>query len=94
MKSSSRFLSVNFVWLALSGSLMAQTNFVRLKSFGFPGQSGSSPSARFIEDTNGVLYSTTFSGGTSNLGTVFKVNRDGSGYAVLHNFTEGILSPA
>ena len=89
MKSSSRFLSVNFVWLALSGSLMAQTNFVRLKSFGFPGQSGSSPSARFIEDTNGVLYSTTFSGGTSNLGTVFKVNRDGSGYAVLHNFIRG-----
>jgi len=68
---------------------MAQTNFVRLKSFGFPGQSGSSPSARFIEDTNGVLYSTTFSGGTSNLGTVFKVNRDGSGYAVLHNFIRG-----
>jgi uncharacterized repeat protein (TIGR03803 family) len=35
--------------------------------------------------TDGVLYGTTYSDNTN--GTVFSVNRDGSGYAVLHTFT-------
>src|SRR6185503_18357923 len=36
-----------------------------------------------------TLYGTTPSGGSSNVGTVFKVNTDGSGYAVLKNFAGG-----
>lgn len=36
-----------------------------------------------------TLYGTTTSGGSYGYGTVFKVNTDGAGFAVLHNFTGG-----
>jgi uncharacterized repeat protein (TIGR03803 family) len=35
-----------------------------------------------------TLYGITRNGGTTNLGTVFKINTDGAGYTVLHNFTD------
>ena len=34
-----------------------------------------------------VLYGTTFTGGPSGNGTVYKINTDGSGFATLYNFT-------
>src|SRR5207247_5169626 len=34
-----------------------------------------------------TLYGTTEFGGSNNLGTVFKINTDGSGYTVLKHFT-------
>ena len=37
---------------------------------------------------SGVLYGVTQSGGTSNAGTIYKINTDGSGFAVLHNFDD------
>jgi uncharacterized repeat protein (TIGR03803 family) len=39
-----------------------------------------------LASSNSVLYGATSSGGTSNLGTLFKVNKDGTGYTVLKNF--------
>src|SRR5262249_52444579 len=39
-----------------------------------------------IEGTDGALYGTTYDGGTSSSGTVFKLNKDGTGYRVLLNF--------
>jgi uncharacterized repeat protein (TIGR03803 family) len=36
--------------------------------------------------SDGILYGTTFTGGTGNAGTVFKINQDGTGFAVLKNF--------
>jgi uncharacterized repeat protein (TIGR03803 family) len=41
-----------------------------------------------VRDTAGNLYGTTLNGGTSNFGTVFKVDPTGK-KSVLHNFTEG-----
>src|SRR5262249_11565061 len=38
--------------------------------------------------SGGVLYGTTHSGGSSNSGTVFKVNTDGTSYSVLKSFSE------
>lgn len=38
---------------------------------------------------NGVLYGTTYLGGRSNLGTVFRLNIDGTGFRVLQEFTGG-----
>ena len=35
---------------------------------------------------SGVLYGTTSAGGANGLGNIFKMNEDGSGYAVLHQF--------
>ncbi|HMC29025.1 MAG TPA: choice-of-anchor tandem repeat GloVer-containing protein, partial [Verrucomicrobiae bacterium] len=43
--------------------------------------------APILEGTDGVLYGVTAFGGSNDLGTVFKLNKDGSGFAVLHNFT-------
>jgi uncharacterized repeat protein (TIGR03803 family) len=42
-----------------------------------------------IEASDGILYGTTQSGGSSNLGTVFKLNKDGGGYAILRSLGNG-----
>ena len=74
--------------LCLAGGLAteagAQTNFLRLKSFGV-GDAGS-PEAPLIEGSDGALYGTSTRGGRAEGGTVFKVNKDGTGYAVLRRF--------
>jgi uncharacterized repeat protein (TIGR03803 family) len=36
--------------------------------------------------SDGALYGTTYYGGTGSAGTVFKINQDGTGFAVLKNF--------
>jgi uncharacterized repeat protein (TIGR03803 family) len=36
-----------------------------------------------------TLYGMTSGGGSSNFGTVFKINSNGTGYTILHNFTGG-----
>jgi len=36
--------------------------------------------------SDGVLYGTTWSGGSANFGTVFKVSTDGTGFTVLRHF--------
>jgi len=41
-----------------------------------------------------TLYGTTRIGGTSNLGALFSVNTDGTGYSVLFNFTGGATNGA
>jgi uncharacterized repeat protein (TIGR03803 family) len=63
------------------------SGYVTLKSF--DGTNGGTPYAGLILSTSGSLYGTTYGGGVSNFGTVFKINRDGSDFAVLHSFTGG-----
>ncbi len=64
-----------------------------LKSFAgvwpYEGVDGVYPAAPLVEGTNGVLYSTTFYGGTNLSGVVFKLDKDGSNFAVLHDLGEG-----
>jgi uncharacterized repeat protein (TIGR03803 family) len=57
-----------------------------LKSFGFADLMGQGPAARLIEGTDGCLYGTSVGGAPRDLGTVFKLNKDGSGNRVLHRF--------
>ena len=49
---------------------------------------GANPYARVIRDPAGNLYGTTYNGGKSNAGVVFKVSASGQ-EAVLHSFTGG-----
>ena len=56
-----------------------------LHSFGGTG-SGNEPEAAVMQASDGNFYGTTYRGGTSNQGTIFKL--DGAGnYTLLHSFT-------
>ena len=68
----------------------AAITYQQIKSFGpSPDQMGETPFSSLLEGNDGALYGTTFSGGSGGLaggGTVFKVNKDGTGYTVLYSF--------
>ena len=49
---------------------------------------GANPLGNLVLSGN-VLYGTTVSGGPSGVGTVFRMNTDGSGFTTLHNFSGG-----
>jgi uncharacterized repeat protein (TIGR03803 family) len=84
--------------LALAGALFsgviaappaqAQTYSV-LYSFQCAPNDGSDPASALTLDTAGNLYGTTGLGGSSNLGTVFKLSPDGA-ETVLYSFTGGL----
>ncbi|HLV81166.1 MAG TPA: choice-of-anchor tandem repeat GloVer-containing protein, partial [Chthonomonadaceae bacterium] len=48
---------------------------------------GSQPLGTVAQGSDGALYGTTFYGGSSGYGVIYKVNTDGSGFSVLHNFS-------
>src|SRR6266550_498721 len=56
-----------------------------LHTFLTNGVDGRSPGA-LIRGSDGMLYGTTSIGGTGNAGTAYRLNRDGSGYSLLHTF--------
>ncbi len=47
---------------------------------------GNSPHGALIEGSDGFLYGVARFGGPTGTGTVFKIGKDGSGFAVLHAF--------
>ncbi len=49
---------------------------------------GISPVSSLLADGSQNLYGTTEQGGLDNLGTVFELRRDGSGFSTLHDFSE------
>ena len=54
---------------------------------GFAGlPDGGAPEGELTRGLDGALYGTTVAGGTNGLGTIFKINPDGSGYANLYCF--------
>jgi uncharacterized repeat protein (TIGR03803 family) len=48
---------------------------------------GATPQETLIQGSDGALYGTTYNGGTSNRGVIFKIQLNGSGYQILHTFT-------
>jgi uncharacterized repeat protein (TIGR03803 family) len=63
------------------------TGYAVLYTFHGAGGDGRNPNAGLIQGNDGALYGTTYGGGTGGYGTVFKLNPDGSGYAILHSFS-------
>jgi uncharacterized repeat protein (TIGR03803 family) len=57
-------------------------------SFPYTNGDGANPSA-VLTLAGDTLYGTTRYGGSSGVGTLFKVNADGTGFVTLHNFASG-----
>ncbi len=72
--------------VGLAASAFAVIDYRILKMFGSITNDGLSPEAPLIEGIDGAVYGTTTQGGSNNVGTVFKLNKDGTGYRVLHSF--------
>jgi uncharacterized repeat protein (TIGR03803 family) len=64
------------------------TGFTTLHSFAGGVNDGSAPFGSLTSDNNGWLYGMTQEGGSLNRGTVFGMNVDGNGFAVLHSFKD------
>jgi uncharacterized repeat protein (TIGR03803 family) len=62
--------------------------FTLLHSFGVGGTGGAEPFAGLVRDSAGNLYGTTFSGGASGAGTIFKLNKKNT-FSVLYSFAHG-----
>ena len=62
------------------------TGFTVLHAFGADTADGAYPIGGLVAGPDGALYGVCGLGGTSDTGTVFKVNSDGSGYQVLREF--------
>ena len=60
------------------------TSFAVLRGF-TSGTDAHTPHS-LIEASDGVLYGTSEWGGTANEGTIFKLNKNGTGYTILHHF--------
>jgi len=77
------------LWIVLALAIQAAGSALAdpvslLKVFGAPSPGGE-PRAGLLEGLDGALYGTAYYGGDSSysLGTVFRVNKNGSGFAVL-----------
>src|SRR5207249_7038546 len=60
--------------------------FAVLVSFGRNDSNPQQPMAGLLEASDGVLFGTSTFGGFWGGGAVFKLNKDGSGFSVLHSF--------
>jgi uncharacterized repeat protein (TIGR03803 family) len=54
-----------------------------------PGSAGQTPVAGLSSNSDGYLYGVTYYGGTNDVGTIFRIAPDGTGYATLHSFAGG-----
>ena len=63
------------------------SGYAILHSFGgYPGNDGATPEAGLVLSGTTLFGTTSMGGINGNCGTVFKINTDGSGYAILHSF--------
>jgi uncharacterized repeat protein (TIGR03803 family) len=62
------------------------SNYTTLHTFSSIPQDGSKSFSRLLL-LGDVLFGTTQRGGSSNFGTIFRLNRDGTAYELLHHFT-------
>ncbi len=64
------------------------SGFTLLKSFTRLTSDGRNPVAGLFQDDDGVLYGTTQFGGSGNSGTIFRIQTNGAGFALLWQFTQ------
>ncbi len=69
------------------------TGFALIHSFVGGASDGKNPYGS-LKLYNGKLYGMTYAGGASDLGVIFRINADGTGFQVLHSFTAGATDGA
>jgi uncharacterized repeat protein (TIGR03803 family) len=79
-------LGFSFLSLLVVSAHGDVVHYQLLKSFGSVTNDGTQPWTTLVQGRDGALYGTTHTGGSNNFGTIFKLNTDGTGYAVLHHF--------
>ncbi len=84
--SKKRFGWIFLFMFFLAASLQAQINL--LHSFAGGATDGKYPYAAPVLKGS-MLYGVTINGGTSDLGTIFAINTNGTGFVVLHSFAGG-----
>jgi uncharacterized repeat protein (TIGR03803 family) len=63
------------------------TGFSKLHDFDeFDWANGRRPDASVIEHSDGLLYGTTSLGGGDDVGTIFRIKKDGTDFRKLHDF--------
>src|SRR5438552_16645664 len=83
-------LFICLIFFCFSGVLPkadAAAHFQTIRSFGFPALLGSQPEAPLTEGSDGAFYGTTYGAANKFAGTVFRMNKDGTGYRVLYKFS-------
>jgi uncharacterized repeat protein (TIGR03803 family) len=63
------------------------SGYQKLYSFMTNGSDAANAYAGLVEWSDGLLYGTTYNGGASNNGAVFRIGKDGTHYSVLKSFT-------
>ncbi|HEY0455404.1 MAG TPA: choice-of-anchor tandem repeat GloVer-containing protein, partial [Verrucomicrobiae bacterium] len=66
------------------------TSYTVLKAFGDSSLNGVNPQCHLLEGSDGMIYGETINGGSNNVGTLFRLQKSGSGFGVLYHF--GALS--
>jgi uncharacterized repeat protein (TIGR03803 family) len=87
-----KFIGAIILLLLLACSVRAQ-NFSTLWSFGST-NAGGVPLLPLIPGPGGKLYGSTTDGSTNFDGTIFSLNRDGSGFTNLYTFSAGGVNPS
>jgi uncharacterized repeat protein (TIGR03803 family) len=82
-------LYLTMIWLFLLSTLAVKASAQDSLVYSFMGGSdGANPYGVLVADTEGNLYGTTYSGGSSDAGTIFElVAASGYSHMVLYNFT-------
>jgi uncharacterized repeat protein (TIGR03803 family) len=62
------------------------TNYLRIKDLGLVSTGAAFPAGTLLRGTDGLLYGTTYGGGTTNLGTIFSCSTNGAAFLVLKSF--------
>lgn len=57
-------------------------------------EDGVNPEGALVEGADGYFYGTAFAGGANGSGTIFRLRFDGTGFEVIHVFSETVLTDA